>query len=69
MYSDRNFKTKKEFKLAVEAGKKITIYQAGPFGGGDYSNGKFTVEGPHFPEPHRWYAQVEVKDGYVIKVK
>lgn len=27
------------------------------------------VEGPHFPQPHRWYAQVEVKDGKVIKVK
>lgn len=67
MYSDRNFKTKKEFKSAVEAGKKITIYQPGPFGGGDYSNGKFCVEGPW--EYHKWYASVVVKDGYVISVK
>lgn len=27
------------------------------------------VEGPHYPEPHRWYAQVEMKDGIVVKVK
>mgnify|MGYP003347318056 CR=1 FL=1 len=27
------------------------------------------LEGPHYPEPHRWYAQVEVRDGVVIKVK
>lgn len=69
MYSDRNFKTKKEFKSAVEAGDKISIFQPGPFGGGDYSSGLFCVEGPHYPEPHKWYATVIVKDGFVVKVK
>lgn len=69
MYSDRNFKTKKAFKEAVEAGDKIRVFQPGPFGGGDYSSGLFCVEGPHYPEPHKWYATVIVKDGYVVKVK
>jgi hypothetical protein len=27
------------------------------------------VEGPHYPEPHKWYAEVEVKDYIVVKVK
>lgn len=27
------------------------------------------VEEPHFPEPHRWYAQVKVVDGIVVEVK
>ena len=26
-------------------------------------NGEFSVEGPHYPEPHRWYARVVAKDG------
>jgi hypothetical protein len=26
------------------------------------------VEGPHYPEPHRWYASVVVERGIVVKV-
>jgi hypothetical protein len=27
------------------------------------------VEGPHYPEPHRWYAEVQVTDGRITSVK
>ena len=27
------------------------------------------LEGPHFPEPHRWYAQATVKDSVIVSVK
>jgi hypothetical protein len=33
------------------------------------ANGTEYVEGPHYPKPHTWYAQVEVKDGIVVGVK
>jgi len=69
MYVSPNFKTKKLLKEAIVAGKKVTVYQPGPFGSGNMDNVKCAVEGPHYPEPHRWYAQVEVVDGYVTKVK
>jgi len=69
MYTYENFKTKKALKEAVANGEKIAIYQPGPFGGEDPKDGKFCVEGPHYPEPHRWYAEVEVKDGYITKVR
>ena len=69
MYASINFKSKKDLKEAVAAGADFSLYQVGPFGGGDYSNGTFTVEGPHYPQPHRWYAQVTVKDGKPVKVK
>lgn len=26
------------------------------------------IEGPHYPQPHRWYAKVQVTDGLVTKV-
>lgn len=73
MYSEINFKTKKAFKEAVEAGQKIRMYQPGgmfnpPEAQADYS-GKACVEGPHYPQAHTWYASVEVKNGIVIKVK
>lgn len=68
MYTSINFKSKKALKDAVAAGQKITIFNPGPFGDAP-RNGTASVEGPHYPEPHKWYGQVEVKDGYVIRVK
>lgn len=69
MYVRPNFKTKKDLKYAVAYGKEVTIFQPGPFGGNEPSNAQLAVEGPHYPEPHKWYAQVTVKDGKVTKVK
>jgi len=67
MYTDYNFKTKKEFREAVAKGEKVSLYAPGL--GSPKQNGTEFAEGPHYPEPHRWYAQVEMKDGFVIKVK
>ncbi len=84
MYTDRNFKTKKELKAAVEAwhnrenpayatlsfgARPVTYHQPGPFGGDEPRDGEFSVEGPHYPQPHRWYARVVAKDGVIVKVK
>lgn len=66
-YADGNPKTKKALKEAVAAGKKIYIFSPGPFP--PKQNGVETIEGPQFPEPHRWYAQVTVKDGVIVSVK
>lgn len=68
MYTERNFKTKKALKEAVANGEKITVYQPGPFGGNEPKNGRISVEGPHYPEAHKWYASVELKDGIITKV-
>ncbi len=67
MYVDPNFKTKKALKEAVAAGKTVTVFSPGPFAA--MQSGKMAVEGPHYPQPHTWYAQVEVVDGVVVKVK
>jgi hypothetical protein len=67
MYASTNFKTKKQFKEAVQNGAKITLYSPGL--GSPKVNGKEFVEGPWYPEMHRFYAEVEMKDGIVIKVK
>lgn len=70
MYVDPNYKTKKELKEAVAEGKltKSNFYDPGPFGNSPPENGKIYVEGPHYPEPHRWYAQVIFQDGKPVKV-
>lgn len=74
-YTDKNFKTKKALKEAVEAwrgptqGPAVRCYQPGL--GPDLSDytGTVSLEGPHYPEPHTWYAQAELKNGIVVKVK
>ena len=69
MYSHKNFKSKKALKEAVAAGEKVTYFQPGPFGGNEARNGKIFLEGPHYPEPHKWYADCEAREGVIIKVK
>ena len=69
LYTDINFKTKKALKEAVVSGREVTVYQPGPFGGKMVQDGRHAAEGPHYPEPHRWYATVEVKNGLVVSVK
>jgi len=67
MYTNPNFETKKALKEAVKAGKTVTVFAPGL--GAPAESGTEFVEGPHYPKPHTWYAQVEMKDGKVVKVK
>ena len=69
LYTVENFKTKKALKEAVAAGKEVRYFQYGPFGGNEPQNGKIFLEGPHYPQPHTWYATAEAKDGVIVKVK
>lgn len=67
-YVGPDYRTKKDFKTAVELGCQLETYNpSGMFP--TTQNGNDVVEGPHYPKPHKWYAQVVVKDGIVIKVK
>jgi len=66
MYINPNFKTKKELKNAIKNNKSVHIFSPGPFPAP--TNGVTSIEGPHYPQPHTWYARVEIKDGLVIKV-
>lgn len=67
MYTEINFKTKKALKEAVASGQEVRIYAPGL--GTPKTDGTEFLEGPHYPAPHSWYAQVTMRDGKVIKVK
>jgi hypothetical protein len=67
MYVRPNLKSKKALREAVARGEKIAVFSPGPFPAP--TSGWTTVEGPHYPEPHRWYAQVRLELGYVAEVK
>ena len=65
-YVDPNFKTKKALKEALANGDDVVVYEPGL--GTVPTNGKVYLEGPHYPEPHRWYAQGTMVDGKLTKV-
>ncbi len=82
MYTIVNFRTKKALKEAVarrlaflESNSELAYeppveyYQPGPFGGNEPRDGTFCCEGPHYPEPHQWYAGCTAVDGEIVKVK
>ena len=66
MYCSPNFKTKKALKEAIKNGEQVIIFAPG-FGTPNRDGQEF-LEGPHYPEPHKWYAGVEVRNGIIIKV-
>lgn len=66
MYCDPNFRTKKQLREAILAGKYVSVFSPGPFP--CPQDGTLTVEGPHYPQPHTWYARVAVQAGRIVKV-
>ena len=68
-YTVINFKTKKEVREAIKRGDKIRVYQPGPFAAtADIRNGTVYLEGPHYPQPHKWYAEGTMHDGFLIRI-
>ena len=63
-----NFKTKKAAQEAIASGQLVTCRQNTPYGQQPASDGTESIEGPHYPEPHRWYGKATIKDGRVIKL-
>ena len=72
MYTTTNFKTKTALKNAVKAGEQVTVFQPNDMFGQNQKLSTFTgtqyIEGPHYPEPHKWYATVKMVNGIVVKV-
>lgn len=74
MYTERNFKSKAELKRAVAAGEEVRVFQPNDmFGKTQEINSKEVatvyLEGPHYPQPHKWYAQAQTRFGVITKVK
>lgn len=66
-YVNPNFATKKALKEAVLAGQQVRVWSPGLFP--CTTNGTEYIEGPHYPQPHKWYAEVRVENGIVKGVK
>ncbi len=67
MYASPNYHTKTGFIHGWMVGDKILLYQPG-VGPPPPWDGKVAVEGPHYPAPHTWYADVTLEDGKIVKI-
>lgn len=65
-YVDPNFKTKKELKAAVAKGEAVRVFPPGL--GTVPANGMVSIGGPHYPQPHKWYARGKMEDGRLVRV-
>jgi hypothetical protein len=71
MYAEGNPKTKKELKAWVEDdGRNVRAFLPNSEWTGFHTQteGVAVIEGPQYPKPHRWYAQVLLEDGEIVKV-
>lgn len=68
MYTNTNYRTKKELIADFKAGKQIRVYQPGGIFPGA-TDGEVSIEGPHYPEAHRWYAAATIRDRVIVKVR
>lgn len=64
-YTRTNYRSKKALKEALANGADVHVFQPGMFGP-DVKDGQVCLEGPHYPEPHKWYASCVVKDGKIV---
>lgn len=66
-YVSPNFKSKAALKRAIAEGEHVSVFQ--PSLGTIPHNGIVYLEGPHYPEPHKWYAQGTMENGKLVRVK
>ena len=66
-YVSPDFKSKKALKEALAAGQEVSVFQPGL--GSVPHNGTVSLEGPHYPKPHTWYASGTMQDGRLVKVR
>ena len=68
MYTETNYKTKKALREAVAEGREVHVYQSGGMFPGK-TDGTVTLEGPHYPAAHTWYASAEIVDSVIVKLR
>lgn len=66
-YVSPNFKTKKALRDALQRGDLVTVFEPGL--GSTPLDGTVHLEGPHYPQPHAWYARGEMKNGKLVSAK
>jgi len=71
MYCRHNFKSKTALLDYIDLAEgSVEVFQPNLLPGlTETRNGWVDIEGPHAPEPHTWYAQALIKDGFIVELK
>lgn len=67
MYVRPNFRTKRELREALARGEAVEVFAPGL--GEVPREGGVSLEGPHYPEPHTWYATGVMRGGRLVRVR
>jgi hypothetical protein len=66
-YVRPNFKSKAEVKRAIARGERIPVWQYNNIFNVTFEAGETVyLEGPWYPQPHRWYGKAKLGDDLCI---
>lgn len=68
MYTEKDYPSKKALIEDFKAGVQIRVFQPGGMFP-SATEGKVSLEGPHYPKPHKWYATATISNGIITSVK
>lgn len=66
-YVRPNVRSKKDLIQVIKEDRITEVFQPGL--GTIPTDGTVHLEGPHYPEPHKWYATGTMKNGKLVSVK
>lgn len=66
-YTSTNYKSGAALKRDFALGIPITVFQPNAVCP-ELCTGTVYLEGPHYPQPHKWYMSVQVRNGVVVKI-
>jgi hypothetical protein len=71
VYAFPNFPSKKALKEALSKNQTVLLEDQSFINPKNFQNftGRTCICGPHFPAAHKWYAEIDVKDGKIVKVQ
>jgi hypothetical protein len=64
-YTATNYTSKKQLVADFKAGLPIRVFQPGPF---PLDDGSVSLEGPHYPKPHKWYSSGFTHNGLLVRL-
>jgi len=67
-YVEGNPKSKAAIKRLIADGTPVRVFNPGLGGNPPYDGPIYDLCGPHYPAPHKWYGNGEMKDGLLIKI-
>lgn len=67
MYTVKNYKSKAAIKRDLKEGVIIRCWSKGIYPAP--TQGLIELEGPHYPEAHKWYGTGIMKDGVLVELE